>query len=188
MSRPLIASSSAAAFLPEARRGSPGSSGHTHQYHRPSERQVPAEKRTSTQRRSRVQAQPTRVLVAEDDDEMRRLLAMLLRRNGYDVITCGDGLSLLELLGSYFKFSEARENCDVDLVISDIRMPGLTGLEILEAGKELEMFPPVVLITAFGAEVTHEEAAQLGARACFDKPFDIDEFLATILRIVPPAL
>jgi DNA-binding NtrC family response regulator len=71
----------------------------------------------------------------------------------------------------------------VDLVISDIRMPGLSGLEILEGLSKREDFPPFVLITAFGDAATHAAAEQNGALALFDKPFDIDDLVEKVRKI-----
>ena len=73
-----------------------------------------------------------------------------------------------------------------DMIISDILMPGLTGLEILEDLHECKGFPPMILITAFGDENVHRKAKRLGAAAMFDKPFEIDDLLSKVREIVPP--
>jgi DNA-binding response OmpR family regulator len=122
------------------------------------------------------------ILLAEDDKEMRSLLALMLRKEGYQVCECRDGLSLLDMLSSFFLPGEEHEN--FDLIISDIRMPGVTGMEILMGSNELDNFPPIVLITAFGDKETHVKAERLGAAALFDKPFDIDEMLKTVRAIL----
>jgi DNA-binding response OmpR family regulator len=122
------------------------------------------------------------ILLAEDDKEMRSLLALMLRKEGYQVCECRDGLSLLDMLSSFFLPGEEHEN--FDLIISDIRMPGVTGMEILMGSNELDNFPPIVLITAFGDKETHVQAERLGAAALFDKPFDIDEMLKTVRAIL----
>ena len=108
------------------------------------------------------------ILLAEDDKEMRSLLALMLRKEGYQVCECTDGLSLLDML-------------------SDIRMPGVTGMEILMGANELDNFPPIILITAFGDKETHMQAERLGAVALFDKPFDIDEMLKKVHAILLPS-
>jgi CheY-like chemotaxis protein/anti-sigma regulatory factor (Ser/Thr protein kinase) len=125
------------------------------------------------------------ILLAEDDQEMRALLARVLRKAGYGVTECSNGVELLEHLGSYFLPDEEHET--IDLVISDIRMPGVTGLEILEGLCKHDDFPPFILITAFGDTETHAEAERFGALAMFDKPFDIDDLLAKVQKIVPPS-
>jgi len=125
------------------------------------------------------------ILLAEDDKEMRSLLALMLKKEGYQVCECTDGLSLLDMLASFFLPSEEHEH--FDLIISDIRMPGVTGMEILMGSNELDNFPPMILITAFGDKETHLQAERLGAVALFDKPFDIDEMLKTVRTILLPS-
>ncbi|NUM68526.1 response regulator [candidate division KSB1 bacterium] len=124
------------------------------------------------------------VLLAEDDHEMRVLLARALQYAGYEVVTCRNGVELLEHLGAYFLPDEEQE--PIALIISDVRMPGLTGLEILEGLSKHQDFPPFILITAFGDAETHADAARFGALAVFDKPFDLDDLLARVRKIVPP--
>ena len=125
---------------------------------------------------------PPRILLAEDDSEMRALLARALRRAGYEVRECANGIELLEHLEVFCTEGEIEK---IDLVISDIRMPGLTGLEVLEGLREEKGFPPMILITAFGDEETHAEAERYGAVAMFDKPFDIDELIEKVREVVP---
>ena len=124
-----------------------------------------------------------RVVLAEDDYEMRSLLAMALRKSGYDVVECSDGTGLLTYLAAFLLPKEfARE--PVDLIISDIRMPGVSGLEVLEGKPTNRDFPPMVLITAFGDAQTHALANKLGAAAIFDKPFDVDLLLHKVKSIL----
>ena len=72
---------------------------------------------------------PPRVLVADDVSEMRDLITRAFVREGFEVTECAHGLDLLGHLSTYFVLGESER---VDLVVTDIRMPGLTGLEILE--------------------------------------------------------
>ncbi len=123
-----------------------------------------------------------RILLAEDNHDMRKLLAMSLRKNGYEVAEFADGPSMLD---HYFSVSSIQKGAAFDLVISDVRMPGLTGIEIVEGMYDHKGFPPVVLITAFGDEDTHAQAQRLGVVAMFDKPFDIDDLIAKVQEIVP---
>jgi two-component system response regulator (stage 0 sporulation protein F) len=122
------------------------------------------------------------ILLAEDDEEMRRLLALILRKEGYRVTECTDGLSLLDMLSSFFLPGEEHEN--FNLIISDIKMPGITGMEILMGANEIDNFPPIILITAFGDKETHMQAERLGAAALFNKPFDIDKMLKKVASIL----
>ena len=126
------------------------------------------------------------ILLAEDDEEMRSLLALMLRKEGYHVTECPDGISLLDQLSSFFLHEENKRN--FDLIISDIRMPGVTGMEILMGANEIDNFPPIILITAFGDKETHIQAERLGAAALFDKPFDIDEMLNKVRAILLPSV
>jgi len=122
---------------------------------------------------------PGHILLAEDDKEMRALLALTLRRAGYRVTECHDGVGLLTHLAP-FLLPNGIGDQDVCLIISDIRMPGFTGMEVLEGVPKNEGFPPMILITAFGDEKTHALAKEFGAAAMFDKPFDMDDLLAKV--------
>lgn len=122
-----------------------------------------------------------RILVAEDDGEMRRLLVWRLHNAGFETIECSDGFQLLDYLGNPVLSGEPD---DFDLIVSDIRMPGVTGLEVLEGIHETEWFVPMILITAFGNDEMHQTAERFGAAAMFDKPFDIDELIERIREIL----
>jgi len=124
-----------------------------------------------------------RVLIAEDDEEMRQLLAKVLYADGYAVVECRDGV---DLFGRLEAFVGREAALDFDAIISDIWMPGPTGLEILEALHDRTGFPPMILITAFGDKGIHARAEKAGAAAVLDKPFGIDELLAKLHEIVPP--
>ena len=124
----------------------------------------------------------THILLAEDDREMCRLVAMVLNKEGYDVTMCNSGINLVSHLTA--------DALDVDgdhydLVISDIRMPGVSGMEVLEGLKNSSNGPPFILITAFGDAETHEAAHRLGAVAILDKPFNMDSLLKIVRSTVP---
>lgn len=122
-----------------------------------------------------------RILLAEDDTEMRRMLALQMRNAGFDVIECSDGQQLLERI---WDFNPADNRDHFDLIVSDIRMPGFTGLEVLEGITDTQWFTPMILITAFGDKRTHAEARRLGATAVFDKPFNVSDLLGKIREIL----
>lgn len=121
------------------------------------------------------------ILLAEDDDALRELLDFTLSRAGYLVTCCTNGLDLMERL---------EEGDPFDLIISDLRMPALTGLEVLELQLEKRQRPPFICMTAFGDRQTHELADRFGAAITIDKPFDLDEMIelvhATSLRNPQP--
>ncbi|MHB8973711.1 MAG: response regulator [Pirellulaceae bacterium] len=130
-----------------------------------------------------------RVLLGEDDADMRAVLAEALRQNGYRVVECEDGLSVLNELSSLLTSTEVtgKDAEPFDLIISDIRMPGITGLTILDGVRLFDGFPPMILITAFGDAVVHTEAKWKGAAAIFDKPFDVDELMRKVEELAPVA-
>jgi DNA-binding response OmpR family regulator len=122
---------------------------------------------------------PARIFVAEDDDEMRRLLCDAFEYDGYDVIDLANGRDLFNLLRRALELGRGP-----DIVVSDIRMPEMTGLEILKRIREQDAKMPIILITAFGDEETINEASNLGATALFDKPFDIDDLRIAVAYFV----
>jgi len=111
-----------------------------------------------------------RILVVDDEEQMRDLLAKVLERKGYQVSVCGDGAEALAFL----------EREPVDLVITDVRMPGLNGMEALRAIKELNPEIVVLIMTAFGSIDQAVQAVKEGAYDYINKPFKIDEILLTI--------
>lgn len=119
-----------------------------------------------------------RVLLAEDDAEMRRYLEFVLRREGFQVTAVPSGHAVLEHLGSWL-LTRGRDGLP-DVILSDIRMPGCSGLEVLAAVRRLGWDLPVVLITAFGDERSHTEARRLGAVAVLDKPFEKEPLLRVL--------
>ena len=123
-----------------------------------------------------------RVVVADDDTEFRRLLAWALRRDGHDVIEIADGSDLLDFVGA--SLSRPDGPLPADLVISDVRMPGYNGLDVLASLRDADWSTPVILITAFGNTTTHDEGQRLGAVAVLDKPFDVDELRALVRSIL----
>lgn len=126
---------------------------------------------------------PPNVLLAEDDPDLRELLSFCFYQNGYSVTNCADGLSLLEQLQE--SLEGTRET--IDLVVTDIRMPGLTGLEVLESFFDQPGLPPVICMTAFGDSETHRLAEHFHAAFILDKPFDIDLLLERARALCPPS-
>jgi CheY-like chemotaxis protein len=122
-----------------------------------------------------------RVLLAEDDREMRRLLASTLRKEHCEVLEAGNGLELAELIA--LERSPSNTGPAIDLIISDVRMPGRSGLEVLTVLRRNDRETPVILITAFGEPDTHAEAYRLGALAVFNKPFDIDDLRTMVVSM-----
>ncbi len=120
------------------------------------------------------------VLVAEDDPEMRRLLATVLPRWGFDVTLANDGDELTRLVRGFLDGGRAPA-----LIISDVRMPGPSGLAVLEYLRRNDWTTPFLVITAFGDAHLHAEAVRLGAARVLDKPFDLNHLRTTVLELCP---
>ena len=122
------------------------------------------------------QAPKARLLLAEDDFELRDLLACVLRADGHEVVEARDGNELWSLLHGADPSGEQ----PFALVVSDVRMPGLTAFDVLSQLQRSLTNTPVILITAFGDQTTHLRALRLGASRVFDKPFDCDDLRAAV--------
>ena len=125
----------------------------------------------------------TRVLVADDDSQVRHLVARALRKDGYEVVEAADGSELLNVLGSSLLPASFVE--PFDLIISDVRMPGWTGMGVLISLRKADWALPFVLITAFGDDDAHAEARRLGASAMLDKPFEMDDLRTLVWNLAP---
>lgn len=123
------------------------------------------------------------VLLAEDDTDLRRLLAGALEQEGYHVRQVGSGRELREELEV-----APGQPLAVDLIVSDVRMPGFSGLDVLSFLRQRDWATPVLLITAFGDEAVHQEAHRLGAAAVIDKPFELDELRHAARALAPPVV
>ncbi len=113
-----------------------------------------------------------RILVVDDQEMMRDSLAATLVREGHDVVAAGDGPTAVNRLG----------NGRFDLLVSDLKMPRMTGLELLAESKRLRPEMPVVLMTAFATVNTAVEAMKLGAYDYITKPFDGEEIKLLVER------
>src|SRR5918998_2709635 len=107
-----------------------------------------------------------RILVVDDQEMMRDSLAANLAREGHDVVATHDGTVAVSRLEGSTRF---------DLLITDLKMPKMTGIELLAEAKRLRPDMPVVLMTAFATVQTAVEAMKLGAYDYIQKPFDGDE-------------
>ena len=111
-----------------------------------------------------------RLLVVDDEEPQRVMLANILGRAGFEVVAAADGRQALEQLG----------DGGFDLLLTDQRMPAMDGLELLEQARRIDPGLPVVLMTAFGTVSTAVEAMKRGAADYLTKPFERDELLLVI--------
>src|SRR5688500_2513435 len=111
------------------------------------------------------EAAKPRILVVDDEPSMREMLRIVLRRDGYDVVVAENGRQAIAAL----------QQQSVDLLLSDIRMPDLSGVEVLRTAKEMNRDTVAFMMTAFASTDTAVEAMRLGAVDYFTKPFSMDE-------------
>ncbi|MBZ5510288.1 MAG: sigma-54 dependent transcriptional regulator [Acidobacteriia bacterium] len=112
------------------------------------------------------------ILVVDDDAGQRRLVEFWLQEEGYATVTANDGVAGFQ----------AFEQHAPSLVIADIRMPGMSGLDLLNRIKAVSAEAPVILITAFGTVTDAVEAMKLGAADYVLKPLNADELKVTVRR------
>lgn len=125
-----------------------------------------------------------RILLAEDDPELRALVAMALEQDGFEVVEVEDGSALLDRLA---EAALSENDADAfDLLVSDIRMPGYTALEVLVGMRQQLTRTPVMLVTAFGDAKLHARALRLGAAVVLDKPFSLDALRENVARLLAP--
>ena len=105
------------------------------------------------------------ILIVEDEAKMRRLLELNLGDDGFQTLSAEDAETGLKLL----------QNGAVDLVITDLKLPGMNGLDFLQAVKRFQAALPVIVMTAFGTVETAVEAMKAGASDYVLKPFSLDE-------------
>ncbi len=118
---------------------------------------------------------PERILVVDDELDMLMLLRMIIEDNtDYEVDTTNNPSEALKMV---------MEN-DYDLVISDLKMPGMDGLELFDEVKEMDPDLPLIIITAYGSLETSDEAIKKGVADFITKPFRKDSILFTINRVL----
>jgi len=113
-----------------------------------------------------------KILIVDDDPEVLIMLQRLLETDGHEGVTAESGLKALELI----KLSA------FDLVVADLRMPRMDGLELLREVKAIESTLPVILVTAYASSETAIEAVRCGAFDYLFKPFKVKDLLTTVER------
>ncbi len=107
----------------------------------------------------------SKILIVDDEQSMRDFLAIMLKKDGHEVVTAGNGTDALKAIQAEI----------FDLVITDVKMPGTDGIEVLKTIKDVSSETVVIMITAFATAETAVEAMKLGAYDYIIKPFKIDE-------------
>jgi DNA-binding response OmpR family regulator len=115
------------------------------------------------------------ILVADDEMIMLKTIELRLKKDGHNVIICQDGREALKKI----------EESSPDLIITDIMMPFLSGLEIIGAVKKEGKKIPIIVLSAMGQENVVLEAFQLGADDYITKPFSPNELSMRVKRYIP---
>lgn len=118
--------------------------------------------------------QPSQILVADDDPTSRAAVAAILRDEGYDVVLARDGREAVDL---FFELRPA-------LVLTDLQMPRLTGIDVLERVRADAPDTPVVIFTAHSSEDAARQARLLGAQGYLNKPIEVDDLLGWVRSLL----
>jgi DNA-binding NtrC family response regulator len=113
-----------------------------------------------------------RILIAEDDPEMAQLLGCLLHREGLTPLLAKDGIEALQLVRAG----------DPDVLLADLRMPNMDGMELMRKAKDLDPELPVILITGYAEVRGAVEALRAGAHDYLAKPFEHQQVIRVVLR------
>jgi DNA-binding response OmpR family regulator len=128
------------------------------------------------EKESRLEQSPARILVVDDDPDTCALMADILLEEGYDVVTCSRGEEAMEIV-SEDKF---------DLVLSDIKMPRVSGIELLSYVRKKNLETEVILITAYASVETAVQALRDEAFDYLTKPFSLPEFRERVRQALLP--
>ncbi len=116
----------------------------------------------------------TNILIADDEEQIREPLSFVLNKEGYNCKTVNDGSNAIKAL----------QEDNYDILITDIKMPGMNGVEVLEKSREISPETIVILITAYGSVETAIQALRKGAADYFLKPLDFDEVLVRLKNLI----
>lgn len=115
-----------------------------------------------------------KILIVDDEKDLGYLLGAILRLKGHEVMSVFDGYQAIE---------EVRNTC-YDLILMDIRLPGINGVEAFIQIKEIDPMVKVVMMTGFAVEGLVEESLRQGAYACIHKPFDLEKVIKVIEQVL----
>ena len=120
-----------------------------------------------------------RIVVAEDEEGIRNILTEALENEGYEVAPASDGSGALNTVNSMYN-----EGKHIDLLISDIKMPLMNGLELIENLEKRRIFVPVLVLTGYGDKELLIELLRRGCRDYLDKPFKLSELMKRVETVV----
>ena len=116
----------------------------------------------------------SRILVVDDEEVIRRLLTEVLAEEGYWVTTVSDGQQAIDLL----------ERERFNLIITDMVMPGLSGIEVLRAAQRIDPLCPVIVLTGYPSVDSVRRLVRLGAADYIAKPFNVDVLKVTVAKLL----
>ncbi len=119
-----------------------------------------------------------RVVIAEDDDDMRDVMCELVAGLGVEVAAASSGGELVKLL---------TDGPPADLIITDVRMPWMTGNSVAVSARNSGLSVPIIIVTAFPDDTLRAEVDGLGGAVLLAKPFRPDELLGLVRERLPPA-
>lgn len=115
-----------------------------------------------------------KILIAEDDNLIRKTIEIKLAKDGYTIISCAEGNEAVESIRTELP----------DVVLTDIMLPSVSGLEIVSAVKSMEKPIKVIVLSTMGQENIVEEAFKLGADDYMTKPFSLTELSIRVRKLV----
>lgn len=119
---------------------------------------------------------PVRILIVDDDEDMRSLLKDLLEEDGFETECASNGFDALQEVAGR----------DFDLIITDIAMPGLTGWDILPGIRRLRPGAPVIVMSSLASSHVHRRSLEGGATGYLEKPIRIEKLRSLIHRHIKP--
>ena len=123
-----------------------------------------------------VKDRPARVVIAEDDDDMRAVLNELISALGVEVVLAASGSELVKLL---------TDDQHVDLIVTDVRMPWMTGYNVALSARNSGLGVPVIIVTAFPDDALRAQVDHLGSAVLLAKPFRPEELLSLVRARLP---
>lgn len=121
---------------------------------------------------------PPRVVIAEDDDDMRTVMCELVSGLGVEVDAAASGGELVRLL---------TDDRPIDLIVTDVRMPWMTGYNVALSARNSGLSVPIIIVTAFPDEALAAQVERLGSAVLLAKPFRPEELLSLVRERLPAA-